>query len=277
VIAAGAILALAINSAWMLPLAIVLGLVYLVYYAIRSWMFKADHEVTPAEKSVMVLHARSEASLRERLAGRPVSDRLIDLLGSLLVAAVCCAVTGLLCLAAGGSLFDPGIEAWARYAWLAATTVAGSWAVLVAGKVWEHRVGDPWQRRFVMAGVGLVLGAAAFGLGEYLMLDRIAVASESETSQFISRLPGMAVNLALFTLLFGLLRWWRLADPVRKTRLSLWGTGLCVVVAALLSAAAETDPFWPSMIALVISVAVQVAAPRVEMGERAMASGMPAA
>jgi hypothetical protein len=186
-------------------------------------------------------------------------------------------VTGLLCLAAGGSLFDPGIETWARYAWLATITIGGSWAVLVAGKVWEHRVGDPWQRRFVMAGIGLVIGAGAFGVGEFLMIDQQVGGSLDRTSQLISRLPGMAVNLALFTFLFGLLRWWRLADPVRKTRLSLWGTGLCVVVAALLSAAAETDPFWPSMIALVISVAVQVAAPRVESGERLVAGNLPAA
>lgn len=276
-IAAGAIFVLAINSAWLLPTAIVLGLCYLIYFAIRSWAVRADHEVTPAEKRQVAGEIRAEAMLRGTLGSAPFADRLADLLGSLLMAALFCAVAGLGCLAAGGGLFSAGLDAWARLAWLVGICMGASWAVLVAGKFWEQQTGNPWQRRIVMAGVGMGVGLAAFLLGEFLMLGPatgLRVDDETGAAMLQRGLPRLAASLTLFTALFGLLRWWRMADPVRKTRVSLWSSGLCAVVAVGLASVAEVNPFWPGMVALITSVAIQAAAPWVDRDRRGRAAAV---
>jgi hypothetical protein len=269
-IATGVGLVLLINSSWLLPVTLGLGLLYLIYFAIRSWMFTEDHAVTPTQLSKRAVKIQTETVLRSSMAMHPWTDRAIDLLGSMLVATISTIVIGLLCLAAGGGLFDPGIESWARYAWLATTATFGSWAILVAGKSWEHRVGDAWQRRIFMAGIGLTVGAISFGLCQFLLINNTGVAVNSAVAPdgVVGRLPGLAGNLVVFTALFGILRWWRLADPMRSTRLSLWSTGLCVVMAVVLSGTVELEPVWPAMLALMISTAVQIAAPWIPANDR---------
>ena len=67
--------------------------------------------------------------------------------------------------------------------------------------------------------------------------------------------------LAYFGFLFLILCWWRQANPLRRTRLSLWALACCVLWALIIF------PFWPFpqpwglMIAAVISLSVQLASP----------------
>lgn len=269
VLAAGVGLVLLINSAWLFPVAIGLGLLYLIYFAIRSWTVGDEFSAPPAERSRPESQATGEGLLRQQLAARPLSDRLIELTASLLIAAVSAIVVGLLVLTAGGGWTAPPAETWARYVWLACTATFASWAVLATGKVWECSRGDVWQRRMVMAGIGLLAGLASFGIRGYLSLDA-PVPGESHaiagtSPQFPAELPA---TLVLFTCLFGLLRWWRMADPLRSTRLSLWSTGLCVVLAVVLSASFNLEPTGSAMLSLMMATAVQIAAPWIPPAER---------
>jgi len=279
VIATAAALVLVVNSGWILPAAVGLGLLYLVYFAIRSWLITEDHAVTPAQKRQVVTVVKHESVLRSSMAMRPWTDRLLDLTGSMLVATVACVVLSLLGLAVGGGLLSPGIESWARYAWLAITSTAGCWLVLIASKTWEHRAADAWQRRIVMAGLGMMLGLFSFGLSGFLLIDPLphGTTLELEPALGLNQLPQLAGSLVVFACLFGVLRWWRLADPIRRTRLSLWGTGLCCIAAVVLSTIFEREPVWLATNALMIAIGVQVAAPWIPSGDRRRAEQISAA
>ena len=71
--------------------------------------------------------------------------------------------------------------------------------------------------------------------------------------------PLLLAYLAYFGFLFVLLRWWRKADPLRRSRLSVWSTAWCVACAWLLSLFWLFPQPWGIMLAAVISVSVQLA------------------
>ena len=48
---------------------------------------------------------------------------------------------------------------------------AGAWAVLMPAKLWEGTRGEQALRRFALLVIGLVFGAAAFGLDRLLLVN----------------------------------------------------------------------------------------------------------
>jgi hypothetical protein len=61
--------------------------------------------------------------------------------------------------------------------------------------------------------------------------------------------------------LFLLVRWWRQADPLRRSRLSIWSV-ICTLVVAMIAAALWQFPQpWFLAVAGSISVAVQLSSP----------------
>ncbi len=159
-----------INSQWLLPLALGLGLVYLIYYAARTWLqtrqsISAESSPRPSKRE---LRLQQSQQIREWIYRRPAMDRATELLGSLLVGAFACLVLNLLGLAIGESLFNTTIESWAVYAWLTTTSVFGCWAVLLISKIWEPRKhrglfsSENIFRRLAMVLVGLSVGAVTF-------------------------------------------------------------------------------------------------------------------
>lgn len=272
VLAIGAGIVLVINSAWLFPAAVVLGLLYLVYFAIRSWMVNEGPAPVTTEERQRHSARQLEAGLRSSLNNKPLSDRIIELMGSLLIACLAAVVVGLLILAAGGGWQSPAVETWARYAWLASTATFASWGILIAGKTWDHRVGDDWQRRLAMAGIGLATGAVSWLLDDFLMLTATGLPGDLDLVSADQAVPlqRLAGNLAVFSAWFGLLRWWRLADGLRATRVSLWRTGFCIVTAVILSSTMGLDPVRAAMLALVTATAVQIAAPWIPLDERSL-------
>jgi hypothetical protein len=71
----------------------------------------------------------------------------------------------------------------------------------------------------------------------------------------------MYAYLAYFGFLFLLVRWWRGADPLRSTRLSLLGTSSALFVAWLLNFVWPFPQPWGLMATATISIAVQLASP----------------
>jgi len=67
--------------------------------------------------------------------------------------------------------------------------------------------------------------------------------------------------LAVFGTLFMAIRWWFQADPLRRTRLSLWSMFVCIIMAAAAASVWQFPQPWLVMAACAISVSVQLASP----------------
>jgi len=226
-------------------------------------------------------HRRSQRGRSEQalpaLVIKPPRERLADLLGSMILATALSAIMSVVVVLLRG---DSTI-AREQYAWLAGVSVLGSWAVLIPSKLWEGSAGDQTLRRVAMLVMGLAVGAAA-----YLAADTLMVPFGDSPKFHFERGPGIAgkfyddkgapmlqAYLAYFGALFVLVRWWKQADPLRSTRLSLWSTGVCVIAAALVDAIWSFPQPWGLMVAAIISVSVQLVSPYAAPHERVPARG----
>src|SRR5262249_6149646 len=203
----------------------------------------------------------------------PTRERMTQLIGSLLLSAATCLVVALVVMFLRGETPEPS-----QYAWLAASSILGSWCILVPAKIWEGSRGDPAMRRFVMLAIGLAFGAIAFGLLNWLMISFSAYsaspmggpAREFKSGFFDSAgAPKMIAFLAYFGFLFLIVRWWRLADPVRSTRLSIWHTVVAVFCSWVLTIFWPFPQPWGVMVATTIAISVQLASPWLSPTERA--------
>lgn len=127
--------------------------------------------------------------------------------------------------------------------WLGTTyflTVAVSWTVLLPAKLWNlNNREDVWSRRLTMAVFGAMLGLFALWLDGWNLnpksfgIPSRAVSEDSLNAVASPRdaLGVAAAYMSYFALVFGLMKWWRLADRRRKSWFSLWP----VLVAGFLS------------------------------------------
>ena len=156
-----------------------------------------------------------------------------------------------------------------QFAWLFLTSLIGAWAVLIPSKLWEGARGDPMLRRFVMMVLGMAIGAAAFFAADLLLVNLPAVVGYPKTSVYqlpssfyaFDGRPLLLAYVACFGTLFLVIRWWRQADPLRRTRLRLWTLFASVLAAGVVAWAWQFPQPWLPMIAGTISVAVQLASP----------------
>ncbi|HEY2827115.1 MAG TPA: protein kinase, partial [Pirellulales bacterium] len=203
----------------------------------------------------------------------PPRERITQLLGSLLLSTVICFVVGLVVMLLRGRPVDT-----VQYAWLAASSTLGSWAVLIPAKFWEGSRGDAALRRFVMLAMGLVIGAAAYGLMSWLMVSLHHELHFDDRSPFqlfhnefynAEGSPELVAFLAYFGFLFVIPRWWKQADPLRGTRLSIWCT-LCVVFWSWVLTLFWGFPQpWGLMLTATVAIAVQLSSPWLSVSERA--------
>lgn len=283
--------ALIANLGWLIPLGLLAGAAYMVYLLGRTIYLHMND--TPAKSSatqystyhpvVMTRKERAQErrtqkiSRRERernaLAAIPLDLRMKSLVGSFLVSAVSAAVISLLALILGGVSLEAAPATWAPlFGWLTVMTICGSWSVLLVGKLWERNEGDPWLRRFAMVGVGLTLGLIGFAAGNALLLEMPAPGQGAVTGwhenldlrdwfETLKRGPSLTTFAIVFGAQFGLLRWWRQADPLRKTRLSLWTLAVTVMTAALINYFTPFIQPWGLILVGAISLVVQISAP----------------
>ena len=190
------------------------------------------------------------------------------------MSAVVSIVLCLLILVLGGHSIDASVDTWTFYAWLAVTSIFGSWMVLGISKFWEGREGDPVLRRFVMLVLGLLVGLTAFAMADLLMV-RLAGREVAQIVGVSNNLvpkgmyaadgtPYLTAFLAYFSVLFLIHRWWYQADPLRKTRFSLWATIVCMFWAVVI----PWQIPWGVLLVATISVAVQLSAPWMSPAER---------
>jgi hypothetical protein len=151
-------------------------------------------------------------------------------------------------------------------------STAGAWGVLVLSKFWEGTQGEHLPRRFGLLVAGLGLGAAAWLATDGLLVNLRWVADPGLPPfsgyglRFMAAdgTPLLAGHLLYFGLLLPVLRWWRLADPLRATRLSIWSVAVCSGWAWLLASAWPYPQPWGPMVAATAAVAIQLASPWVD-------------
>ncbi|MFZ1932695.1 MAG: serine/threonine-protein kinase [Thermoguttaceae bacterium] len=202
---------------------------------------------------------------------KPPRERLADLLRSLLTGALAAAAMCVVMLVIGSYGSDAvSVPKPEQFAWLLLASLTGTWAVLAASKLWEGLRGDAMLRRFVLMVVGLGIGATMFAAAEFLMVKLPAAVTYSQfqpgfraPSSFYDSYgqPLMMAYMACFGTLFLVLRWWLQADPLRRTRLSVFSVLLSILVAAIIAELWQFPQPWLPMVAGAMSVAVQLASP----------------
>jgi hypothetical protein len=280
--------AILINVHWLGPAALVAGIAYLVYFGIwllvRTWQPRERREeavaagqTLPVSSEIMAGRRRRwQEAAREIIRHRAPSEKLAELTGSLLLSALVVAVLTAVSSVIAADRFR-NLNFAAYVAWFAVTATLGTWALLATGKALEGRSGSSMLRRFAMLVMGVLLGLAAFALGQLLMvplrdvMDFPDVMEIRRRAEFYDgrRVPQLPAYLVYFAGLFVALRWWRLADPLRSSRFSLWATGICVLWAAVLSIFWHFPQPWGLMLVGTIAIATQVAAPWVGSKQRA--------
>jgi hypothetical protein len=207
---------------------------------------------------------------------RTVSDRALELSGSMLGAAAVVAVLTLILLVLGGIPLEPTTQTASIAAWLWLVTTAGAWLVLIAAKFTENSSGEFIRRRFLMLVLGMAFGAFACGLAQFLMIDSVRMGSSlSEYEPWQRRMfaaggaPLLPAYLAYFGAVFATLGWWKQADPLRSSRLAI-GTLLIVFLAGLLWNLVLPFPQpWGYLLPVAVSAAVQLSSPWLHPKERA--------
>ena len=82
----------------------------------------------------------------------------------------------------------------------------------------------------------------------------------------------MTCFLIAFGALFAVIRWWRQADPLRFTRLSLWSLFICGLMAWVVADCCGFPQPWLPMAACAMSISVQLASPWLRPYQRRVGS-----
>jgi len=302
-----AIVMLVINFSWAVPLVMALSVFYCIYWCVRAIVLEATSPVVartpsttspvaailtpvrpvapPPEKAKKpepvkrVSHRRRERRRRPRwqdearktLAAKTGRQRMTEWLGSLLMAVL---VSGLLCavvIILPRESSSHGAEPLARLVWLGVSCVIASWTLLTLGKLWESRKGEHMPRRFVMLAAGLGIGAVVAAVASLLLVDFPYAGRSNDVLFDLYKARGIVPHAAFLVFFTGLLvplRWWRQADPLRETRLSIWDTVVCVVWAAILNLAFPFPQPWGFVLAAMISITIQLSASWMSRSER---------
>ena len=238
---------------------------------------------SPADRYAQnVRRRRQRPNWRDRanqeLAAKPFRAKTSELLGSMLMAAIIAALASLIAPVLMG--IRGTSDGLALYLWLALVGTLGSWAVLVPSKFAEGKVEDQVPMRVTLLLLGGLVGLAAWGLSEALLVHIPSAKEIQDNSSVISHEllnwsqpengenPSLAVYATYFAFLFMLVRWWRQTEFTRDARLSVWRVVTCVFWAWLVHV------FWwfpqPAgmMVAGVVAFTTQLASPWLPPSQR---------
>ncbi len=252
VVAAGFFLLL--NSHWLILVLTLTAIFYVPYYILRQMVLHVSQQPTYAEAQRAHAEAQRFAqAVPARKPVRPVSrrqwcqqmrndlraKRSLQRTAELNTSWIASTLTVLgLTLGAGLLLLRHGpVDAVsiAPYAWMGTVVMLSSLGILGLGKLWEREEGEGMPRRFVLAGLGAGVGAAAYGINQYLMLPldqsllRDIDATELPAALYHNEVPMVGAMMAHFALLFAMLRWWKPVDPLRRRRMGIWPVAVAVL------------------------------------------------
>ncbi|MCH1496636.1 MAG: serine/threonine protein kinase [Rubripirellula sp.] len=116
----------------------------------------------------------------------------------------------------------------ASMVWSATLAGLASICLMAVSQKWEVEEEHDFSNRFVLASVGAVVGIVAFSLHQYILLGtelgriRDVAATELPTWIYKNQSPTLLAYCSHFALLFFVVRWCRLADPLRERKVSVW-------------------------------------------------------
>jgi hypothetical protein len=211
---------------------------------------------------------------RRELAAKPLREKVSELMGSMMLAALVCAVAACIGPMLLGS--QPASDRWAMHLWLMTIGTLGSWAILIPGKLSEARLEDQVPIRVTLLAFGALVGIAAWFVGDTLFLQSPGwhepidanwglVSHEMlnwqrpRTGERIA--PTLAMYMSFFAFLFLVPRWWRQAEYTREKRISLWWIAVCVFWAWVVHLLWWFPQPTGMMVAGVIATATQLASP----------------
>ena len=222
-------------------------------------------------------------AVRQQLRERPLKERARLLVGSMLfsslVAIAAAAVVAP--LLSEGDPLQLGV-------WIATVATLGSWGVLMTGALTEARVEDraPVRGLQVLVGVAVGLSAAAIastlGIGLPVWSDvsmsgndcLLNEAFDINLYQGVARdgetiVTPLRASAVYFGLLFFLVRWWRSAEYIRRTRVGFWSIAGVAIAAWLISLVCWYPQPLGMVIAGVIALSTQAASPWLPPSKRA--------
>ncbi|HMO14534.1 MAG TPA: serine/threonine-protein kinase [Pirellulaceae bacterium] len=283
-IVAAVVVALIMSRDMLVPLTLGLAFLYLVYYLVRMAAMPSQEENVvsavvaqpllstspPPQPEPRLTRKQQDLQRRAELAQRDWKTRITELSGSVVVAALACAVLGLLGLLVSGGLSEPTPETWRFYLWLILVCLLSTWGILFLNKSWEHSQGEWVLRRFAMLTLGIIVGFASFGISEAIQvswnhrktIEMDANFSIVQQSRFSAEgVPKLVAHVVFFASLFLMLRWWKNADPLRRSRINLFAIGICLIWAVILGQLFFFPQPWGMIVAVVIAVSLQLASP----------------
>ena len=246
---------------WLPWLVVVFAVSWASWLMMRSWAGKSEIERQAKLERKTGIHP---ATIRKWLTRLPASDQFTRWLGSVLIGSLFCialSLWGLAAWQAGGSI---DIIGWAFYTWLATTSGAACIGVLSTTKYLEMQTKeDQIRRQMITAGIGSMTSLISIVAAYYFHVDLAFphFTSPESVGRFGIPMPSFVAWTIFFVALLGVLRWWRVADPIRKSRLRLWEVGICLVWATALSQLLCLPLIVCCILAGVISVSVQLASP----------------
>jgi len=214
-----------------------------------------------ASPPVRAAYAPRPAVSRE-LPMKPTRTRLVEASSAMLLTAVLAVIGSVV---AAGAL---GFKSLEESALIAATTLAGCWAVIVPGKLWEGRPGDAVLRRLVMTVLGFGVGMGCVYLDGLLNVGWLNdPQSTPRLFESLEWMPKMLAHASYFAIVFMIPRWWLLADGRRAVRFNPW---LAIVPGfwSWIITLFWNQPFnppqssiWGVVVTAMIAVLVQLASP----------------
>ena len=211
-------------------------------------------------------------------------QRAAEIVGSMFTSAIVAILVAFVMFLVRGGVHAGGIADLNQYAWLALTSIVGSWGVLIPAKLWQGGREDVTLRRFAMLAVGLLVGAAAYGFQSGLLVDMPYEMNRHLPPPFEGMAWGRSwydvygkptlAYLTYFAFVFFVMKWWRQANPLRHARLSLWSVITTVFVAGVANMLWPLPQPWALMVAATVSISVQMASTWIPLRERGRGPGM---
>ena len=244
----------------------------------------APHPAPPRqERHRMAAQARRmrlnwREAARKQVAAKGQREKLTELLGSMLFAALVCVGGSLVASILWDSMTDSrGVVV---VLWMSIVTTLCAWAALITGKYSEGRFEDQAPMRGIMLacgiGVGLIAGLLGSGLGvdlpagrdfgpgvnDSLVREVLDMPSLSNSAPITSYASDFLLHSTLyFAGLLMLLRWWRQAEYTRDKRIGFWSVAWVAFFAWVLHLVVWYPQPTAMTVAAIVAVAVQLASP----------------
>lgn len=158
------------------------------------------------------------------------------------------------------------------------TTIIGAWAVLFMSKLLEGTGTGSRQRRLIQTALGAAVGAGAWWFHDMLLVDLPyrnsfpGILQHWGSLELLTnsplRQPSLAGYVLFFAVLFGIRRWWWLADAFRAKKFRLGSVAFSGLVAFFIPAAFVFQQNWGVLWGVAISTVVQLSAPWITVKDR---------